>query len=431
MRESIFLGLRTLRGRAGAGRYIRGAVAGIALGLVPLIVVMEVSTGMIEGITGRLLEVGSSHLRALLPADASAADLAAAAEAVRALPGVTAAVPERQGTVLLAAGTRSAGIMLRCVDPGAFARDAGLHRYLSVTAGSLDLAGARTILLSAALARTLGVGAGDELLSVAGFPAVAAAMPRVTRFTVGGVYETGYQELDKAMAYAGLDAAASALPRGARTLLGIKVADPFGSLAAIAGRVADALGSDASVTSWRDLERTRLASFETTRWLLVLIMGLVAVVAAANVSSTVLMLVLERRQEIAILLGIGARPSILTRSFLFAGLVAAVAGTALGTAVGLVVAVNINGVIAGLDRAAGFAGAAWRFLRAPFVPAAGPSEGFTLFQSAYYLSKIPVRIRALEVATAAAGTLLVACLAAYVPAKRAGRLTPLEVLRRS
>jgi len=429
MRESVFLGLRMLRGRAGTGRYVRGAVAGIALGLVPLVVVLEVSTGMIEGITARLLEIGSAHLRASLPSDASAADLAAAAEAVRALPDVIAATPERQGTVLLAAGTRSAGITLRCVEPGAFARDAGLHRYLSVTAGSLDLAGPRTILLSVALARTLGVGTGDELLSVAGFP--SAALPRVTRFTVGGVYETGYQELDKAVAYAGLDAAASALPRGARTLLGIKVADPFGALAAIADRVADALGSDASVASWRDLERTRLAAFETTRWLLVLIMGLVAMVAAANVSSTVLMLVLERRQEIAILLGIGARPSVLTRSFLFAGLVAAVAGTALGTAVGLAVAVNINGVIAGLDRIAGLAGAAWEILRAPFVPAASRIEGFTLFQSAYYLSKIPVRIRALEVATAAAGTLLVAGLAAWVPATRAGRLPPLEVLRRS
>jgi ABC-type lipoprotein release transport system permease subunit len=95
------------------------------------------------------------------------------------------------------------------------------------------------------------------------------------------------------------------------------------------------------------------------------------------------------------------------------------------------VAVNINGVIAGLDRLAGFAVAAWEILRAPFVPAASTTEGFTLFQSAYYLSKIPVRIRALEVATAAAGTLLVAGLAAYLPAKRAGRLPPLEVLRRS
>jgi len=432
VKESIFLGLRTLRGRAGTGRYLRGAVAGIALGLVPLLVVLEVSTGMIEGITARLLEIGSHHLRAAMPADMTGADLLAAAASVRALPGITAATAERQGTVLLAVGVRSAGITLRCVEPGAFARDDGLHRYLSVTAGSLDLDRPRMIVLSSALARTLGVGPGDEVLSVAGLGIEAATLPRLTRFTVGGVYETGYQELDKTVAYAGLDAAASALPaRGARTLVGIKVADPFGELSTATDRVADALGPDAGISTWRDLNRSRLAAFETTRWLLVLIMALVAVVAAANVSSTVLMLVIERRQEIAILLGIGARPGVLTRSFLLAGLLAALAGTALGTAFGLLVAVNINGVIAGLDRLAGFAGAAGELLRAPFVPGAAPAEEVTLFQSAYYLSRIPVRIRGLEVAVAAAGTLLVAGLAAWVPARRAGRLSPLEVLRRS
>lgn len=432
MKESVFLGLRTLRGRAGTGRYLRGAVAGIALGLVPLLVVLEVSTGMIEGITARLLEVGSHHLRAGLPADMPGADLVAAAAAVRQLPGITSVTAERQGTVLLAVGRRSAGVTLRCVEPEAFASDTGLHRYLSVTAGSLDLARPRTIALSSALARTLGVAPGDEVLSVAGLGLEAAALPRVTRFTVGGVYETGYQELDKSVAYAGLEAAASALPvRGTRTLLGIKVADPFGDLSAVTERVVDALGPDVGISNWRDLNRSRLSAFETTRWLLVLIMGLVAVVAAANVSSTVLMLVLERRQEIAILLGIGARPGVLTRSFLLAGLLAAVVGTALGTAIGLLVAVNINGVIAGLDQLAGIAGAVWQALRTPFVPGAAPSEEIALFQSAYYLSKIPVRIGALEVAVAAAGTLLVAGFAAWVPARRAGRLSPLEVLRRS
>ena len=185
------------------------------------------------------------------------------------------------------------------------------------------------------------------------------------------------------------------------------------------------------MSTWRDLERSRLASFETTRWLLVLIMSLVAAVAAANVSSTVLMLVLERRQEIGILLGIGARPAVLTRSFLLAGLAAAAAGTVLGIAAGLLLAVNINGVIAALDRLLNFASGLLDLVRSPFTPGAGSGERLTLFQSAYYLQSIPVRVRALEVTAAAFGTLLVACLAAWLPARRAGRLSPLEVLRRS
>jgi lipoprotein-releasing system permease protein len=432
VKAGLFLGLRALRGRAGTGRYLRGAVAGIALGLVPLIVVLQVATGMIEGITARLLEVGSSHLQASFPADATPEGLLAAAGAARRVPGVVAATAERQGTVLLAAGARSAGVTLRCVDAAAFAGDAGLHRYLAAAAGSLALAGPRTILLSAALARSLGVGPGDEVLSVAGLGTEAALLPRVTRFTVGGVYETGYQELDKAVAYAELAAAAGALTaRGARSLVGIKVADPFAPLADTARRVQEAMGGDARLAAWRDLERARLASFDTTRWLLVLIMSLVALVAAANVSSTVLMLVLERRQEIAILLALGTRPGTVARAFLAAGMLAALAGTALGTASGLLVAVNINGVIAGLDRLAALAAAAWEWVRAPFAGGTPSGSAGILFQSAYYLQEIPVRIRAVEVGAAAAGTLLVAALAAWVPARRAGRLSPLEVLRRS
>jgi lipoprotein-releasing system permease protein len=433
MRESVFLGLRALRGRSGTGRYLRGAVAGIALGLVPLVVVMEVSTGMIEGITARLLEVGSSHLQASLPAALGVDDIAAAARVVERLPDVRAATAERQATVLLAFGQRSAGVTLRCVDPAQFARDEGLHRYLSATEGSLDLAQPRTVLISAALARTLGARTGETVLAVAGLAGEAMVLPRVTRLVVGGVYETGYQELDKAVAYASLaDADAALPPRGARTLVGVKVADPFADLSLTASRVAEALGPDARVSSWRDLERSRLASFETTRWLLVLIMGLVAAVAAANVSSTVLMLVLERRQEIGILLGIGARPAVLTRSFLLAGLVAAVAGTVLGLTIGLFLAVNINGLIATFDRLLNFAAGLVELARMPFTPGgSGSGPRLTLFQSAYYLQEIPVRIHAIEVIAAASGTLLIACLAAYLPARRAGRLSPLEVLRRS
>jgi lipoprotein-releasing system permease protein len=432
MREAVFLGLRTLRGRHGTGRYLRGAIAGIALGLVPLVIVMEVSTGMIEGITARLLEVGSYHLQASLPSALGTDDLVAAARTLEKLPGVRVATAERQATVLLAIASRSAGVMLRCVDPVSFARDEGLHRYLSATAGSLELAQPFTVLISAALARTLGARPGDTVLAVAGLTGEASVLPRVTRLTVGGVYETGYQELDKTVAYAALaDAAAALPPRGARTVMGVKVADPFADLSNVASRVAEVLGPDARVSSWRDLERSRLASFETTRWLLVLIMSLVAAVAAANVSSTVLMLVLERRQEIGILLGIGARPAVLTRSFLLAGLVAAVAGTALGIAIGLLLAVNINGVIAVLDRLLSLAAGVFDIARSPFTAGTDSGTRLTLFQSAYYLQEIPVRIRAFEVAAAASGTLLVACLAAYLPARRAGQLSPLEVLRRS
>ena len=100
-RLAFFLSSRMLRGRDGTGRYLRGSILGIALSLVPLIVVMEVSTGMIEGITARLLEVGTYHLQVSLPSGMPAAEMERRAGSISGVHGVVAAVPERQGTGLL------------------------------------------------------------------------------------------------------------------------------------------------------------------------------------------------------------------------------------------------------------------------------------------------------------------------------------------
>ncbi len=202
-----FLSLRTLRGKSGTARYLRGSVAGIALSLVPLLVVMEVSTGMIEGITARLLEAGTGHLQAALPPATGVAEMEALARGASRLPGVTAAVAERQGTALLVSAEASAGITLRCIEAGAFREDRGLSSTVTATEGSLDLSEPGSILLSGSLARSLGVRAGGRVSVLTASGSSGTGLPRITPATVAGIYETGYQELDKLMAFAPLASA--------------------------------------------------------------------------------------------------------------------------------------------------------------------------------------------------------------------------------
>lgn len=425
-----FFSLRTLRGKSGTARYLRGSVVGIALSLVPLLVVMVVSTGMIEGITARLLEVGTSHVQASLPPATGAVEMEAIARDVERDPEVTAVVPERQGTALLVSASGSAGVTLRCIAANAFTRDPGLAATVRVVAGSLDLSDAGSVLLSASLARTLGVWAGDGLavLSTLGGE---TGMPRITRVRAAGIFETGYQDLDKLMVFAPLAAASRMLsPRESRALLGVKVRDPFAELDPVVRRLRRVLPGDSRLGSWRELEYSRLASFQTTRALLLFIMALVVLVAAVNVSSSVLMIVYERRLDIGILKAVGAGQGALAGSFLAAGAVTGAAGAALGIALGLLAAVNVNGLLAAVQAALN--AGAWLFsvLRAPFLPSAPPIERITLFNSAYYLQEIPVRINPVEVAMAAFGTLLLAALASWFPARRAARMKPLEVLRK-
>jgi lipoprotein-releasing system permease protein len=430
VRLAVFLSSRMLRGRDGTARYLRGSVLGIALSLVPLIVVMEVSTGMIEGITARLLEVGTYHLQASLPSTTPLADMEERAARIAAVPGVVAAIPERQGTALLVTPTGAAGVTLRCVPPDIFAADPGFRSHVSVKAGTADLSGSGTLLVSSALASSLGIRAGGRVSLVTTFGENLSGAARLTPLVVSGIYETGYQELDKTLVYGSLQLASKALsPRGSRALIGVKVKDPFADLTAVTQAVSEAAG-DARVASWREIEYPRMASFAFTKAILILIMALIVVVAAVNVSSSVIMIVFERRNEIAILksVGVGERP--LSLSFLLTGFATGAMGTAAGIAAGLLVSVNINEVIAGLEWLVNQVLAAISFLRTALVPSAHPIGTFTVFNSAYYLKSIPIRIDAPEVVAAGAATLLLCALASWLPAHRASRTRPLSILRK-
>jgi lipoprotein-releasing system permease protein len=430
-RLALFLSSRMLRGRDGTARYLRGSVIGIALSLVPLIVVMEVSTGMIEGITARLLEVGTYHVQVSLPSGTTLSDMQRRAAQIAAVTDVVAAIPERQGTALLVTPRAAAGVTLRCVPSDIFAVDPGFRSHISVKAGTADLSRSDSLLVSSALAASLGVAVGDRINLLTTYGENLSGAARLTPLLVSGIYETGYQELDKTLVYGSLGLAQKALsPRGSRALIGVKVKDPFADLTRITAAISEAAGRDARVATWRQIEYPRLASFAFTKAILILIMGLIVVVAAVNVSSSVIMVVFERRNEIAILKSVGVGEESLSLSFLLTGLATGLLGTAAGLGAGLLVAVNINGVIAGLEWTVNRVLAAVSLIREAFLPSAHAIGTFTVFNSAYYLKSIPIRIDAPEVLSAGAATLLLCALASWVPAIRASRTRPLSILRK-
>lgn len=427
----LFVSRRILRGRGGTARYLRGAVLGIAVSFIPLVVVMEVSTGMIEGITARLLEVGTYHLQLALDPSVTPERLAETADAVAAVPGVVASIPERIGTAMVLSARGAAGASIRFVPPDLLERDRGFRSFVTVRQGEPGLDRPDTILVSSAMARTLDVSAGDTVNVLTTWGENMSGPPKLTPVTVAGIYETGYQELDASLAYASLDLAKRILsPRASRVIVGVKVADPFGDLVPLQAAVQRAAGGVGRAATWRELEYARLASFRTTKALLLLIMAMIVVVACVNVSSATLMILFERRHDVGILKSVGAGPRELSMSFLASGLATAAAGALAGIAAGLLVAVNINEVIRSLEWLVNRGLDVASFVQGTFNPAAHAFGGFTLFNSAYYLSSIPVRIQPAEIVASAIGALLLSGLAAYVPAARATRARPLEILKK-
>ncbi|MGA2974859.1 MAG: FtsX-like permease family protein [Spirochaetia bacterium] len=427
----LFISRRMLRGKAGTARYLRGAVLGIAVSLIPLIVVMEVSTGMIEGITARLLEVGTYHLQIAVASDTPAAKLAEMAQAVEGVRQVVIAVPERQGTAMVVSARGAAGVSIRFVPSDVFSRDRGFSSYITLHPAAADLSRPDSIMVSSAMAASLGIAAGDTVSVLTTWGELMSGPPRLTPLVVAGIYETGYQELDAALAYAPLALADRILsPRSTRSLIGVKVRDPFADLGDVERQVAAAAGGDARVATWREIEYARLSSFNTTKALLLFIMALVVVVASVNVSSSIMMILFERRLDLGILKSVGAGPRALSFSFLIAGLVTGLLGTAAGIAAGLLIAVNINEVIAGLEWIVNRVLSLASLITSSFVPGAAPMGSFTLFNTAYYLKSIPISIRPGEVIAAAVAALLLSAIASYLPAARAARTRPLEILRK-
>ena len=159
------------------------------------------------------------------------------------------------------------------------------------------------------------------------------------------------------------------------------------------------------------------------------IMCLIILVASVNVSSTMVMIVMERAQEIGILKSMCARPGLISSSFVITGFVVGFAGSVLGIALGLVLAVNINEVIGALEAFLNGAQALFLWILSPFL-SIELEHPITLLNPDFYLERIPIRIDFFEILAVAAFAILLSTLASYLPAKRAGRIRPLGVLRK-
>jgi lipoprotein-releasing system permease protein len=408
-----------------------GSILGIGLSLIPLVVVLEVADGMIEGITRRYLEVGTYHLQVHLGGETDPAGYQALGRKIRQMPGVTQVIVERQGMGLLYTESRRGAVTVRAVPPSLYRADEGFRKYFRILEGSFDLDSPQAVLVGREIAGKLDLKVGDpvKLLSVVSTPA-GRSLPRISSLQVQGIFTTGYQELDKLWAYIPLRTGARVLPEyGSRTFLGVKVRDPFERIDRQLRTLQAGLPQEARLTGWYDLERANYKSFQTTRALLIFVMALIVAVATINISSALIMVVIEKTEEIGILKAMGAHPRDITRTFILTGLCIGIVGVTLGLALGLAVAVNINAVLAGAEALVNRLMYGFRWLISP-IAELETSAPVRVFNTEFYLEEIPIRIRLSELFSVAAFSLLLSALAAFFPARAAARIKPLEVLRK-
>jgi lipoprotein-releasing system permease protein len=441
-------------------RRIRGGVLGIALSLIPLVVVFVVANGMISGITVRFLETGTYHLQLVARGDSDLESMEILSGDIRMLPGVRSAYPEIQGLALLAGGRGHNGVQIRGIDPAMRENDPGFQRYMELIDGDFDLSEGRSLLIGEYLAAQLELAPGDPVrIITTRSDRNARSLPRVSRFTVAGVVSSGYRELDSLWVFMSASDALRIIPPGeAREIIGVKIEDPFsvepaaGDLGFVniagaeSGGASGMAGEDESevsespilsdireiidqnwrVYSWFDLERSQYMSFITTRNLLLFIMVLIVLVAAVNISAAMIMLVLEKQEEIAMLKALGWGRGPILRVFILAGGITGTIGTLIGLSLGTLAAYNVNLIIALIESAINAVGYVSTVLFSP-------AEGYIplqLFNPDFYLSSIPVEVKIGDLAIMAGVSVLLSLIMSLLPARRAVKLRPLELLHR-
>jgi lipoprotein-releasing system permease protein len=424
-----FLALRMLAGRKDpqgekdlARRALLGAIVSVAVSIIPLITVMQVADGMIGGITTRYVELGTYHAQLHVY---GARNLDTARDEIELLPEVRGAWIETQTVGVVFADGKKEGAAIRGVEPG-FIEDEGTSRYLTLIGGALVLTRHNDALVGTAIAEKLGLSVGDTLNLITirrnqdGEP-----LPGITILRVAGIVSAGYRELDSQWVFIRNDTARRLFQAdSSRSFIGIKIDSAAKDQDAAIRLISEKIQPGQSLYSWKSLERNLFESLASTRTMLLLIMAVTVIVAAINISSALMTLVLERRQEIAVLKGLGAAPSDLARIFSLGGAALGAVGAVLGAMGGLLASMQINELLHWIEGSI-------NTIRSWYPGGQGLAKDYIrVLDPGYYLETIPVDIAFAEIAVVVGLTVAVSFLAALQPARKAAELSPAELFRR-
>jgi lipoprotein-releasing system permease protein len=408
----LAVGLRYTRARKGSGRnaFISFialiSMAGIALGVAALIVVLSVMNGFQQELRNRILSV-ASHIEIRGFPDLK--DPAAVAAAAQKNPHVVATAPYVIGQAMLSSGDVNRGAILRGIEPAREAKvaDIGLH----MKQGSLDslVPGGFDIVLGAELARALGVGIGDSVVAITpqGNVTPAGALPRIKSFKVSGIFEVGMFEFDSGLALINLDDAERLYRLDNATGVRLRLDDMFAA-PAVARALSPAMPEDVEVRDWSRNHANFFRAVAIEKRVMFIILTLIVAVAAFNIVSAQVMAVTDKRADIAILRTLGAAPTSVMAIFMIQGALIGVIGTLLGVVGGVLLALNVETVVPVVERT----------FHIQFLD-----------KSVYYISDLPSDLQSGDVVTIALIALALALVATLYPSFRAARVYPAEALR--
>jgi lipoprotein-releasing system permease protein len=384
------------------------SMAGIALGVAALIVVLSVMNGFQHELRSRILSV-VSHVQLGAPGG-RLEDWRSLADAARQHPRVREAAPFVNAQGMLTHGQGVRGAIVRGVLPELEDRVADIGRHMR--SGKLEalVAGEFRIVLGGELARALGAYPGDKVALIApqGSVTPAGVIPRLKQFTVAGTFDIGMYEYDSGLALVHLEDAQKLYQMGGGVSgVRLKLDDLFAARA-VARDLSAALAPEVYASDWTRSHANFFRAVEIEKRVMFIILTLIVAVAAFNIVSTLVMLVTDKQADIAILRTLGAAPASILQIFVVQGAMIGVIGTLLGVVGGVLLGWNVDTVVPAIENALGF-----KFLS----------------KDVYYISDLPSDVQLRDVATIGLVSLVMSFVATLYPSWRAARVNPAEALR--
>lgn len=381
------------------------AVFGIAIGVMALIVVLAVMNGFQEDIKTKILGtqshiIVSHYMGGIANPDKVIADVEGDPEVIGAAPFVLS-----QGMISASGGVR--GVVVRGIDP---LRAPNVIRIKDIIVdGSFGALGDSGVLVGSELAGQIGIFVGDSIniISPAGTITPLGMIPKSMGFVVKGLFSTGMYEYDSNMVYISLNAAKRLFTQDNTSGIEIKIKDIY-KAEPVAKRLIKALGPGYWAKTWRDMNRSLFSALRLEKTVMFIILLFIILVAAFNIISTLIMMVMEKRKDIAILKSMGATYKQILEIFMFQGLFIGISGTVLGLILGLTLAYNLNPVVSVIEA----------ILHIEVMP-----------KDVYYITGLPTKVEFLDVFLIALASLGLSFLAALYPARKAAKQDPVEVMR--
>jgi lipoprotein-releasing system permease protein len=388
------------------------SMVGIALAVAVLIVVLSVMNGFEHELQRRILGMVSEA--SIAGVEGPLEDWGVTRERVLVRPDIEAAAPYVEGQAMAVVGEELAGVTVRGIDPELEASVSTIGAVM--TTGSIESLtdGSFRVVIGSQLAAALGVDVGDELKLVLAEVRVTIAglVPRNRDFTVTGVFDAGMYEYDRGLVFTSFDDAARLFRTDGRaTGLRLAVTELYdaGDVSKdVARSLYDEFGENLYYEDWTRQHSTFFRSIQLQKQMMFVILSLVIAVAAFNIVSTLMMVVRDKRGDIAILRSFGAARGSIMTLFASQGTFIGVVGTALGVVLALLISWQLGNFVTVLQ---GWLGVD------------------LLSAEVYYLNDLPTQVRPLEVVQIGALALGLAVAATFYPALAAARQPPAEALR--